>query len=200
MEIESQQKLGWDDLLEKDQCRVKVNLEDLLETTSGKRQEYWLVAMQAAWEASRLQGQLQANAHRQGTTTRESLHTPLVADCCVISLSPRHHCCCLHNFCRRPVAFALHPHRHPPVAWSDPPLIRVVINPAATTYCGRLLFFLVVTLLLVPPPIVQICRQPRDPPLVIYHRRRKAATTLTRMKTTKELKAAHLGGGPMPPD
>ena len=104
MEIESQQKLGWDDLLEKDQCRVKVNLEDLLETTSGKRQEYWLVAMQAAWEASRLQGQLQANAHRQGTATRESLHTPLVADCCVISLSPRHHCCCRHNFCRRPVA------------------------------------------------------------------------------------------------
>ena len=94
---------------------------------------------------------------------------------------------------------ALHPHRHPPVAWSDPPLIRVVINPAAT-YCGRLLFFLIVTLLLVPPPIVQICRQPRDPPLVIYHSRRKAATTLTRMKTTKELKVAHLGGGPMPPD
>ena len=42
MEIESQEKLRWDGLLEKDQCRAKVNLEDLLETTSGKRQEYWL--------------------------------------------------------------------------------------------------------------------------------------------------------------
>jgi hypothetical protein len=47
MEIEAQQDLGWDDLLEKDQYLAEVNLEDL-EITSGKRQEYWLVAIQAA--------------------------------------------------------------------------------------------------------------------------------------------------------
>ena len=103
--------LTWDDLLEKDQCLAKVNLEDLLETNSGKRQEYWLVAIQAAREASRLQGQLQANAHRQDNATRESLHTPLETDCCVISLSPRHHHCCLHNFVGALWLCDLHPHR-----------------------------------------------------------------------------------------
>jgi hypothetical protein len=55
MAIEAQQDMGWEDLTEEDQYLAEVNLEDL-EHTSGERQEYWLVAIQAAREASRLQG------------------------------------------------------------------------------------------------------------------------------------------------
>ena len=55
MAIEAQQDVGWDDLTDEDQYLAEVNLEDL-EHTSGERQEYWLVAIQAAREASRLQG------------------------------------------------------------------------------------------------------------------------------------------------
>jgi hypothetical protein len=55
--IEAQQDMGWEDLVEEAQYLAEVNLEDL-EHTLGKRQKYWLVAIQAAWEASRLQGLL----------------------------------------------------------------------------------------------------------------------------------------------
>ena len=51
MAIEAQQDMGWEDLTEEDQYLAEVNLEDL-EHTLGERQEYWLVAIQAAWEAS----------------------------------------------------------------------------------------------------------------------------------------------------
>ena len=46
MAIEAQQNIGSEDLLEEDQYRVEVNLEGL-EHTLGKRQEYWLVEIQA---------------------------------------------------------------------------------------------------------------------------------------------------------
>jgi hypothetical protein len=46
MAIEAQQNIGLEDLLEEDQYRGEVNLEGL-EHTSGKRQEYWLVEIQA---------------------------------------------------------------------------------------------------------------------------------------------------------
>ena len=52
--IEAQQDMGWEDLTEEDQNLTRVNLEDL-EHISGEKQEYWLVAIQAAREASRLQ-------------------------------------------------------------------------------------------------------------------------------------------------
>jgi hypothetical protein len=55
-EIEHQQEMGMEGLMEEDQYLAEVNLEDL-EITSGERQEYWLVAIRAAREASRLQGQ-----------------------------------------------------------------------------------------------------------------------------------------------
>jgi hypothetical protein len=46
---------GWEDLLEEEEYLVEVNLEDL-ENTNRERQEYWLVAIRAAREASRLRG------------------------------------------------------------------------------------------------------------------------------------------------
>jgi hypothetical protein len=49
-EIEAQQKMGYGGLLEEDQYLAEVNLENL-ETSSGEQQEYWLVAIGAAWEA-----------------------------------------------------------------------------------------------------------------------------------------------------
>ncbi len=58
-EIEMQQDLGYEGLLEEDQYLAEVNLEDL-ETSSGKRQEYWLVVICAAREACLLQGGLQS--------------------------------------------------------------------------------------------------------------------------------------------
>ncbi len=54
-EIEDEQEQGFDGPLEEDQYLEEVNLEDL-ENTSGEQQEYWLVAMRAAREASLLWG------------------------------------------------------------------------------------------------------------------------------------------------
>ena len=51
MEIEKQQDLGEDRLLQEDQFLMEVNLEDLA-STSGERQEYWLLAIRAARVAS----------------------------------------------------------------------------------------------------------------------------------------------------
>jgi hypothetical protein len=47
--------MGYSGLLKEDQYLAEVNLEDL-ETSSGERQEYWLVAIRAAQEAGVLQG------------------------------------------------------------------------------------------------------------------------------------------------
>lgn len=49
-EIENQQALGEQDLQEEDRYLLEVNLEDL-ERSSGERQEYWLLAIQAARKA-----------------------------------------------------------------------------------------------------------------------------------------------------
>ena len=53
MEIEKQQELGTDSLEEGDKHLMEINLE-YLENTSGKRQLYWLLAIRAARESSRL--------------------------------------------------------------------------------------------------------------------------------------------------
>jgi hypothetical protein len=57
-EIKAQQDLGYDGLLEEYQYLAEVNLDDL-ESSSGKRQEYWLVAICPAREACLLRGGLQ---------------------------------------------------------------------------------------------------------------------------------------------
>jgi hypothetical protein len=75
-EIESQQEMGMEGLIEEDQYLEEVNLEDL-ESTTGKRQEYWLVAIHVAWEASILQGQHTARQCRRRTAIRGHLNTQL---------------------------------------------------------------------------------------------------------------------------
>ena len=62
--------------MEEDQYLVEVNLENL-EHTSGERQENWLVAIQAAQEASRLQGSSQSNVRRRRAARRGRAHTQL---------------------------------------------------------------------------------------------------------------------------
>ena len=76
MAIEAQQDVGWDDLTDEDQYLAEVNLEDL-EHTLGERQEYWLVAIQAAREASRLHGLSQTNVCRRRAAVRGRMHTKL---------------------------------------------------------------------------------------------------------------------------
>jgi hypothetical protein len=55
MEIERQQELGTEGLLDDDCYLAECNLGDL-EDTSGIRETYWLLAIQAAQEAGRLEG------------------------------------------------------------------------------------------------------------------------------------------------
>ena len=76
MAIETQQDMGWEDLTEEDQYLAEVNLEDL-EHTSGKQQEYWLVAIQAAQETRKLQGSSESNVGRRRTARRGRAHTQL---------------------------------------------------------------------------------------------------------------------------
>jgi hypothetical protein len=59
-EIERQLKLGMEDLLDEDQYLAEINLDDL-ESSSGERQEYWLLAIRAAREASLLGRQQKSN-------------------------------------------------------------------------------------------------------------------------------------------
>ena len=56
IEIEKQQELGEDGLLEGGQYLMEVNLEDL-ETTSGEREEYWLLTIRSARQACILRAQ-----------------------------------------------------------------------------------------------------------------------------------------------
>jgi hypothetical protein len=56
MEIEEQQALGSDGLLDEDCHLGECNLGDL-EDTSGITETYWLLAIKAAREASRLEAQ-----------------------------------------------------------------------------------------------------------------------------------------------
>ena len=55
MEIKRQQELGTEGLLEEDCYLAECNLGDL-EETSGISEIYWLLAIQAAREAGRLEG------------------------------------------------------------------------------------------------------------------------------------------------
>ncbi len=62
-DIEEQQDLGAEGLAEEDRYLLEINLEDL-ETTSGEKQTYWLLAIKAAREARKLMAtdsQLQPN-------------------------------------------------------------------------------------------------------------------------------------------
>jgi hypothetical protein len=62
--------------MEEDQYLAEVNLEDL-ESTTGKRQEYWLVAICVARDESILQGdQITRQCHRR-TAIRGRLNTQL---------------------------------------------------------------------------------------------------------------------------
>ena len=54
--IEDQIELGGEGLAEEDRWLLELNLEDL-ETTSGKTQEYWLLAILAAREFRTLRSQ-----------------------------------------------------------------------------------------------------------------------------------------------
>ncbi len=75
-EIESQQELGIVGLMEEDQYLAEVNLEDL-ESTTGERQEYWLVAICTAWEASILQGNQTTRQRHRRSATRGHLNPQL---------------------------------------------------------------------------------------------------------------------------
>ena len=55
MEIECQQELGTEGLHYEDCYPADCNLRDL-EETSGKLETYWLLSIQATWEADRLEG------------------------------------------------------------------------------------------------------------------------------------------------
>ena len=74
--IEAQMDMGYGDLTAEDQYLAEINLEDVRHT-SGERLEYWLVAIQAAWEASRLQGLSQSNVGRRRTARRGHAQTQL---------------------------------------------------------------------------------------------------------------------------
>jgi hypothetical protein len=63
-EIERQLELGMEDLLDEDQYLAEINLDDL-ESSSGERQEYWLLAIHAAREAGLLWRQQTSNNCRQ---------------------------------------------------------------------------------------------------------------------------------------
>jgi hypothetical protein len=71
--IEAQQEMGTDDLLEEDQYFAVVNLEDL-ESTLGEHQEYWLIAIRAAPEASILRGRRQPNSCGWNIMGRGQMH------------------------------------------------------------------------------------------------------------------------------
>jgi hypothetical protein len=75
-EIESQQEMGMEGLMEEDQYLAEVNLEDL-ESTTGKRQEYWLVAIRTAREASILQGNQTTRQRHRRPATRGHLNPQL---------------------------------------------------------------------------------------------------------------------------
>ncbi len=68
MEIERQQELGKEGLLEEDCYLAECNLGDL-EDSSGILETYWLLAIQAAQEAGRLEGvRLQAEEASRNTS------------------------------------------------------------------------------------------------------------------------------------
>ena len=67
MEIERQRELGTEGLLEEDCHLAECNLGDL-EETSGMKKTYWLLAIKAAREESRLE-EIQVSTAEQHKTT-----------------------------------------------------------------------------------------------------------------------------------
>jgi hypothetical protein len=68
LEIECQKELGEAGLLEEDKYLAEVNLEEMA-TTSGKRQHYWIPAIQTTQNAQLLQEQWeQQQTVRRNTT------------------------------------------------------------------------------------------------------------------------------------
>jgi hypothetical protein len=63
-EIEEQMEMGMAGLLEEDHWMVEVNLGDM-ETSSGEREEYWLLAIRAAQEAALLTRQWTQQAQEE---------------------------------------------------------------------------------------------------------------------------------------
>ena len=63
-EVKRQLELGVDDLLEEDRHLLDINLDDL-ESSTGERQQYWLLAI----EAARIAAQLAHVAAQQAGTT-----------------------------------------------------------------------------------------------------------------------------------
>ena len=67
MEIEKQQEMGEDGLLDSDKYLMEINLDDL-ETTSGEKEEYWLLAIRSARKACALTAQQQPAMTQPGPT------------------------------------------------------------------------------------------------------------------------------------
>ncbi len=70
MEIERQQDLGNAGLLEEDKYLAEVNLEEM-ETSSGERQHYWILAIQTARNHYALRVQRESQQTVRGNTTGE---------------------------------------------------------------------------------------------------------------------------------
>ncbi len=67
MELKKQQEMGEDGLLDSDKYLMEINLDDL-ETTSGEKEEYWLLAIWAARKACALTAQQQSVMPQPGPT------------------------------------------------------------------------------------------------------------------------------------
>ena len=71
-EIKEQMELGEAGLLEEDNWMLEVNLGDL-ESTSGEQEQYWLVAIKAAWEAAMLTRQNEQASRTRPRKRRRAL-------------------------------------------------------------------------------------------------------------------------------
>ena len=70
VEIERQRDLGDASLLEEDKYLAEVNLEEM-ETSSGERQHYWILAIQTARNHYALRAQQESQQTVRGNTTGE---------------------------------------------------------------------------------------------------------------------------------
>jgi hypothetical protein len=64
-EIKEQREMGTDGLLEENQWLLEINLGDLEDKGSGEREQFWLVAIKAVWEAAILE-ERQSRAQEAG--------------------------------------------------------------------------------------------------------------------------------------
>jgi hypothetical protein len=85
-EITKQLLMGTESLMEDDKFLLECNLSDIV-TTSGKQQEYWLLAIQAAQKAGQLQAQ-QGNSNAPGYHREQAC---LYFDCDVSSFRRSDH-------------------------------------------------------------------------------------------------------------